>query len=527
MPLFNDEENKRIRYHMKIKSPGKHKIEEKKQESRTEQNYIVYIPMCNFPISKNYYTASIADSHFCHNTNRDLTILIMDDLKTKDKIKKIFSKDLREQIENFGICSDCKEANTGYAWCKKCDPGRFLREGKTSGNIEMNEFIYDSQRQTLHYYDNLEWIPFNKFDNINPIGEGGFSIIYSATWREGAPKYDKEKARTGPISVALKKLKNSDMKAFINEIRIHDECNYANFHITQLYGITKDPDTEEFMMVLEYANYGNLRDYFKKYYSNLRWEDKLVILLNIIHNLDFIHERNYVHKDLHSGNILQFFYNDWIDTKIADLGCAQQLDNSNSPNSITVCGVLPYIAPEVLCGKHYTFASDIYSFGIIMVEVSTGKPPYGNVPHDEKLVLAICSGGLRPNVGKGTPYCYIDLVNQCLDSNPDKRPTSKEILQKIRNWRFYDDPTHSRNSLFSKKTKDIKMYKEFIDTNFQNADKNFPQRETTLTLHPGATYVSRIMSFNNNNEPKNSKGIQIEDPEAEVPDSQLVDLFVE
>ncbi|UZO11935.1 uncharacterized protein OCT59_003488 [Rhizophagus irregularis] len=315
----------------------------------------------------------------------------MDDLKTKDKIKKIFSKDLREQIENFGICSDCKEANTGYAWCKKCDPGRFLREGKTSENTEMDEFIRESQRQTLHYYDNLEWIPFNRFDNIKPIGEGGFSIIYSAIWREGAPKYDKEKARTGPIIVALKKLKNSDMKAFINEIRIHDECNYANFHITQLY------------------------------------------------------------------------------------------------------------------------------------EVSTGKPPYGNVPHDEKLVLAICSG-LRPNVGKGTPHCYIDLVIQCLDSNPDKRPTSKEILQKIRNWRFYDDLSHSKNS---KKTKDIKMYKEFIDTNFQNSDKNFPQRETTLTLHPGAIYVSRMMSFNNNNEPKNSKGIQIEDPEAEVPDSQLVDLFVE
>ncbi|EXX73523.1 Cdc15p [Rhizophagus irregularis DAOM 197198w] len=448
----------------------------------------------------------------------------MDDLKTKDKIKKIFSKDLREQIENFGICSDCKEANTGYAWCKKCDPGRFLREGKTSENTEMDEFIRESQRQTLHYYDNLEWIPFNRFDNIKPIGEGGFSIIYSAIWREGAPKYDKEKARTGPIIVALKKLKNSDMKAFINEIRIHDECNYANFHITQLYGITKDPDTEEFMMVLEYATHGNLRDYFKKNYSNLRWEDKLVILLNIIHNLDFIHERNYVHKDLHSGNILQFYYDGIVDTKITDLGLAQQLGgNSNSPNSITVCGVLPYIAPEVLCGKAYTFASDIYSFGIIMVEVSTGKPPYGNVPHDEKLVLAICSG-LRPNVGKGTPHCYIDLVIQCLDSNPDKRPTSKEILQKIRNWRFYDDLSHSKNS---KKTKDIKMYKEFIDTNFQNSDKNFPQRETTLTLHPGAIYVSRMMSFNNNNEPKNSKGIQIEDPEAEVPDSQLVDLFVE
>ena len=93
----------------------------------------------------------------------------------------------------------------------------------------------------------------------------------------------------------------------------------------------------------------------------------------------------------------------------------------------------PYIAPEVLDKKPYTFASDIYSFGIIMVEVSTGKPPYGNVPHDEKLALAICNG-LRPRVAKGTPKCYIDLVNQCLDANPENRPSAKELSDIIISW---------------------------------------------------------------------------------------------
>ncbi|GBB99987.1 hypothetical protein RclHR1_00370028 [Rhizophagus clarus] len=444
----------------------------------------------------------------------------MNDLKTKDKIKSMFSKDLREQIENFGVCSVCKEPNTGYAWCNKCDPGRFVKEGKTSGNKEMDFFIFERQKQTLHYYDNLEWIPYNKFSDIKPIGEGGFSKIYYAIWLEGAPTFDKNKSRTGPIDVALKKLKNSDMPAFINEIRIHDECNYANFHITQLYGITKDPKTEEFMMVLEYANYGNLRDYLKNFYSLLKWEDKLVILLNIIYNLNFIHERNYVHKDLHSGNILQFFYYDQLDTKITDLGLAQQLvDNSNSPNSITVCGVLPYMAPEILNGKSYTFASDVYSFGIIMVEVSTGKPPYGNVPHDEKLALAICND-VRPEMNKKAPKCYNDLIKQCLDANPDKRPTSKEILQKIRNWRFHDHEKVEKSSkkLFSKKTsisgdiKDIKMFREFIDADYLDADT---PRESTSTLHPEAIYVSRLMSFNTQNE----------DPK--VPDSQIFDLYVE
>ena len=73
--------------------------------------------------------------------------------------------------------------------------------------------------------------------------------------------------------------------------------------------------------------------------------------------------------------------------------------------------------------KPYTFASDVYSIGIIIVEMSTRKPSYRNVPHDEKLALAICNG-LRPRVAKGTPKCYIDLVNQCLDANPENRPSA-------------------------------------------------------------------------------------------------------
>ena len=58
----------------------------------------------------------------------------------------------------------------------------------------------------------------------------------------------------------------------------------------------------------------------------------------------------YVHKDLHSGNILQFINQGWRDTKITDLGLAQSAYTSNSSN---------------ICGKPYTFASDIYSFGLL------------------------------------------------------------------------------------------------------------------------------------------------------------------
>src|ERR1044071_1126304 len=100
--------------------------------------------------------------------------------------------------------------NTGCGWCKKCDPGRFLREGMTSGNAEIDKLIHDAQFQTKHYSKNLEWIPFDRLNDIKPIGEGGFANVYSATWLDGEPEYHREKRRSSPITVALKKLKNSN-----------------------------------------------------------------------------------------------------------------------------------------------------------------------------------------------------------------------------------------------------------------------------------------------------------------------------
>ena len=212
-------------------------------------------------------------------------------------------------------------------------------------------------------------------------------------------------------------------------------------------------------------------------------EKKLQFLKNIAYNLRTIHDQKYVHKDLHSGNILRFT----ADTKIIDLGLAQLINNSKSSNCSNVCGVLPYIAPEVLDGRPYTFASDAYSFGIIMVEMSTGKPPYGSVPHDEKLALAICNG-LRPRVAKGTPQCYIDFVNQCLDANPEKRPSADKL---------WDEIFRMQNS------------EEFID-----ADKIISQESPSETeTNSEAIYTSRFMSFTNLSKPINSTGVQTEDPE--------------
>ncbi|RIA93769.1 hypothetical protein C1645_761624, partial [Glomus cerebriforme] len=71
-----------------------------------------------------------------------------------------------------------------------------------------------------------------------------------------------------------------------------------------LYGITQDPDTKNYMMVLDYAQNGSLRNYLDKNYNELNWNTKILDLHWIAYGLNKIHENNLIHRDLHIGNIL-------------------------------------------------------------------------------------------------------------------------------------------------------------------------------------------------------------------------------
>ena len=157
--------------------------------------------------------------------------------------------------------------------------------------------------------------------------------------------------------------------------------------IIMCYGITKDPETNNFMMVMDYAKDGNLRQCLNKRFSSMNWYMKFDILREIAFGLSDIHEKGLIHQDFHSGNIL-------CDSAylITDLGLCKPADEKSEKN---VYGVLPYVAPEVLRGKEYTQASDIYGFGIIIYEVFNGLPPYHDVVHDELLAIKICQQGLQ------------------------------------------------------------------------------------------------------------------------------------
>src|SRR6266511_2667633 len=147
-----------------------------------------------------------------------------------------------------------------------------------------------------------------------------------------------------------------------------------------------------------------------------------------------IHQKDYIHHDLHSGNIFSFSYDNGENySAIGDLGLCQQLkDDANE-----IFGVIPYLAPEVLSRKIYTKESDIYSFGMIMWEHTTGKKPFHDRSHDHYLMLDILEGK-RPDITEDTPEFYADLMKKCWDPNPENRPTATKIRECLREYNFVE-----------------------------------------------------------------------------------------
>src|ERR1700753_1818904 len=200
--------------------------------------------------------------------------------------------------------------------------------------------------------------------------------------------------------------------------------------IVNLFGITKDPKTNNFMMVMEYANNGSLRQHLNNNFNSLNWTKKLYNLDYIAHGLSIIHEKGLIHRDFHCGNILNNKNNKFVDGKfysqITDLGLCKPANITSQSNDKQIYGVLPYVAPEVLKGKEYTQANDIYGFGIIAHEVCTGLPPYHDISHDEFLAINICQG-LRPKSNYKVPQLILDIIQQCWNADPSKRPKAEEL----------------------------------------------------------------------------------------------------
>ncbi|RIB30161.1 kinase-like domain-containing protein, partial [Gigaspora rosea] len=354
-------------------------------------------------------------------------------------------------------------------WCQTCDPDITI-QGWTSGNKEIDDCMKAIQLRTNIYEGIIEWISFDRLVNIKKIGKGGFGSIFSATWLDGIreikeiEKTDKDEddddsdfnddnkdngnymyMRTHKPSstVALKTLSGSkENHDFLKEFESLAKCGLMGTKL-KIYGLAQNTETNEYLMAFQYADNGNLYKFLRENFRELTWQTKLKLLCDISKDLENIHDAGYIHADFHSGNILQDKgISNVIQSYISDIGLSSSKKYNKNDSKDCIYGVMPYVAPEVLSGQKFTQAADIYSFGIIMLEMSTGQRPFDGHEFDTKLAIKICNG-LRPEFAPGTPKCYIKLAKQCMYSDPQKRPYAYKIRNTLYNW--YDIIKQSDN----------------------------------------------------------------------------------
>ncbi|RHZ57542.1 hypothetical protein Glove_386g20 [Diversispora epigaea] len=414
-------------------------------------------------------------------------------------------------------CPECNQEWNGWWWCKPCNSKHFQNDFNnwTSGNDKIDKFIQDAQLNVNYNYDVIEWIPYDGFKDVKQIGKGGFGTIHYARWTDGLiNKWDIEnqqwKRYPKDKEVALKKFDNFvNFNDVLNVMEIHLKT-YFKFASIQFYGITHDPETHSYMMVLEYAADGNLREYLKINFNNINWEQKLENLYRLSHLLMNIHELDIVHQDFHPGNILSTDFKDSNYMHISDFGLSKLIGaNPNNPEKKNIIGVLPYIAPEVLSGdEEYTKAADAYSFGIIAYEMITGLPPYPDIPHDEDLAIKICNG-LRPKIPFHTPKLITRMVMRCWDARVTHRPTFEELENELLKYHVvYTDYFYKEKNQDSEIVIQINKAEEF------SANQESTNTTTTTSLnyqtHPQAIYTSRLLNYSKLPKPKNEENFERE-----------------
>nr|CAG8527380.1 5321_t:CDS:2 [Entrophospora candida] len=258
---------------------------------------------------------------------------------------------------------------------------------------------------------------YSIFSDITYINKGTSGQIYRAKWNN--------------VYVALKEIKDdSDMKRFVYEFRSHKRVDYHD-NILNIHGITKDPNSGNYLLVLQYANHGTLHEYLSANADKLDWENKLRLAYQLASGIQTLHHEGIIHRDLHAGNVL--IVNDNI--KISDFGLSKSREQVYGNMRYTDIRRIRYPKNE---------KSDIFSLGVLLWQISSCRPPYESIKNYEHLYPY----DIREDKVDGTPEEYFDLYTRCWDAEPDNRPDIKFVVKCLDELRkHYTVPNAKKNSM--------------------------------------------------------------------------------
>ncbi|XP_041017870.1 probable serine/threonine-protein kinase PIX13 isoform X1 [Juglans microcarpa x Juglans regia] len=281
------------------------------------------------------------------------------------------------------------------------------------------------------------------FKTDSLLGEGGFGKVFKGWMDEKT--LTPSKVGTGMV-VAIKKLSSESMQGFQewqSEVNFLGRLSHPN--LVKLLGYCWEE--KELLLVYEYMQRGSLENHlFRTGNPNiepLSWDIRLKIAIGAARGLAFLHtsEKKVIYRDFKASNILL----DWnYNAKISDFGLAK-LGPSGGDSHVTtrIMGTYGYAAPEYIATGHLYVKSDVYGFGVVLLEILTGlraldtKRPGGQQHLVEWLkpslsnrrkLKTIMDTRMEGQYSSKAVLQAAELTLKCLESDPKGRPSMKEVV---------------------------------------------------------------------------------------------------
>ncbi|RLN58103.1 hypothetical protein BBP00_00007169 [Phytophthora kernoviae] len=272
-------------------------------------------------------------------------------------------------------------------------------------------------------------IPIDRVELGELLSRGGFGEVYRGYYRD----------QTVAIKTLLPSTRKvmSHIEAFLAEIKLMATMEHPQ--IVRFVGVAWE-SLSELYAVSEFMEGGDLRSLLVKYHNDYHHQGfdptKIKIALQTAHALTYLHSLDPVvlHRDLKSRNIL---LTGALDAKITDFGESRERSDKTMTAGV---GTSFWMAPEVVMGNKYGEKADIFSLGVVLSELDTHELPYSHAKEnsetgrplpDTAVLQLVLLGRLQVKFSGLGPIEMTELAQQCLQIEPENRPTAAEVLYRL------------------------------------------------------------------------------------------------